>query len=669
MQHARDHLDMEALVELVRVVRPPKPQDTAHAIAEIEKLTAFMHAYPDLRQALRQQLDKLLGQNRHLLLYTDAGILSDRAFGAETLRKMSFKLLPPLQDPQDLMTCMGRLFAERHDHLWVSAVPIGTWVELLRAMGYFSPWQYHNTLSHTHEQLLNACLILAQRITSIGLEQDIIEKLPETDDLQSPFFTLNREISHYVERYLQNPYHHLGSGQEDYKQIIVLLRQCEALIHKLKRQKDLYGISLRLTHLMRRLEQHIQRLKTILLILQAASTEQQAWAAVSLFQELVRSENEKYSLRKHFDDNLGLLAFKIIENTSKTGSHYITDSWPEYWRMFRAAAGGGLVVAFLCCLKVYVYYQHFPPFGEAFFYSMIYALGFILIYLCHFTLATKQPAMTASTIAEALDRRHGKPDLRQTMDLLIRISRTQFIALAGNVVMAFPMAWLLGQGFFWLTGTHIAVPAKAAKMVSEIHPVESGSLIFAGIAGIFLMTSGLIAGYYDNKVVYARIPERLRAHPWLQKLLPASWLYRLTEYLHHGFGGLASNFYLGIFLGSMSTLGFILGLALDIRHVTFSAASFGLALAGLEYQITWTQVAWTLAGIGGIGLINVIVSFGLSILIALRSRNMSVRSTLGFFGQLSLLFFVNPWPFLFPPKTAPVAHADTAEDPKTDQHD
>ena len=33
---------------------------------------------------------------------------------------------------------------------------------------------------------------------------------------------------------------------------------------------------------------------------------------------------------------------------------------------------------------------------------MNYALGFVLIYLLHFTIATKQPAMTAQTIAGAV---------------------------------------------------------------------------------------------------------------------------------------------------------------------------------------------------------------------------------------------------------------------------
>jgi Site-specific recombinase len=41
-------------------------------------------------------------------------------------------------------------------------------------------------------------------------------------------------------------------------------------------------------------------------------------------------------------------------------------------------------------------------FSHAFMYAMNYAMGFIMIYLMGFTLATKQPAMTAATMAKVL---------------------------------------------------------------------------------------------------------------------------------------------------------------------------------------------------------------------------------------------------------------------------
>ena len=71
--------------------------------------------------------------------------------------------------------------------------------------------------------------------------------------------------------------------------------------------------------------------------------------------------------------------------------------------MFKGAIGGGLIVGFLCVIKVLMSKVETSDFGFAFLYSLNYSIGFILIYLFGFTLATKQPAMTATTISKAIE--------------------------------------------------------------------------------------------------------------------------------------------------------------------------------------------------------------------------------------------------------------------------
>jgi site-specific recombinase len=640
------HPPVHFLVELVQEIRPNHSWNAVKAQSEIEKLIAFMHAYPKLQEGLKRYINKFFDNNKQLTLYTDYGIASERSFWVETNRKLAYKIIPPLHPPQELTTVLGLVFHKKDDYEWVDAVPNATWIELFKSIGFFQ--QHANTITRAKEQIVNSILVLSQRITAIGLEQDIIEKLPDIDNLESPFFALNKEINNYTAAYLRNPYY-IYSNEEDYRQILVLLRQCEESIAYLYKNKEKYGISLRLTHLMRRLEQHVKRIKILLAIVQRENAEQVQNSVVKLFKELVQSNNEKYSITKHFSENLSLLAFKVIENTSKKGEHYITDSISEYWKMFQKAMGGGFIVAFLCLFKTYIYYQHFPPFGEAFFYSMNYSLGFVLIHLLGFTLATKQPAMTASTIAASLDSKNNK-DLSYSVDLLVRLSRTQFIALAGNVIVAFPVAYILGYLYFLVTGYHFANVEKANKMIDELHIIESPSLLFAGIAGIFLMTSGLIGGYYDNKVVYEELPQRLKQHPFLNKIMPIKWLHGVADYLGANLGALASNVYLGIFLGITATLGFIFGLNIDIRHITFASGNFGMALVALGNHLTWEQAIYTTLGIIGIGIVNTQVSFGLSILAALRSRNISLKKTITLFGLLTIRFFINPLPFFFPIK-------------------
>lgn len=71
--------------------------------------------------------------------------------------------------------------------------------------------------------------------------------------------------------------------------------------------------------------------------------------------------------------------------------------------MLTAGAGGGLVIAALAFIKIQVVSLGLAPGYQAFRVSLNYGIGFVLIHLLHFTVATKQPAMTAALLAAAID--------------------------------------------------------------------------------------------------------------------------------------------------------------------------------------------------------------------------------------------------------------------------
>jgi len=600
------------------------------------------------KDLLAEQIYSILFSTKFVSLLTEAEIGSNKGFFSDASTRLSYKFLPPVDDPVELRTQFDNFFDDKKDYHWVQAIPDENWYHFFADIfREISP----ALAEYIERELLNSILVLAQRAANLGIEPEVVSKIPRIDDLDSPFLGLNREVMLYVEKTL-NQYNYSEEGRDsDYKHILVMISQCKTQVNYIYKHKDVFGISLQLTYMMRQLEQYLKRLSQLLELLQTNIKQRQWMIVTDLFKEFVYAENTKYSLRKHFSINLQLLTFKVIENTSRTGEHYISSDRSGYWRLFRKALGGGIIVGLLCCNKTRLYFQHLPIFWEAFFYSLNYSIGFMIIHILGFIIATKQPAMTASTIAANLSNNGQNPNwLETTTQLLIRLVRSQFISLVGNASIAFPVAYGLDWLYFYFNGFHIADPAKAHKLIGELNAWESLAIPHAALAGVYLMISGLIAGYYENKWIYNKFSLRLVSHPGLIRLLGQKRLNRAANYFEHNFGALAGNFALGVFLGSTSAIGFTFGLPLDIRHITFASGNFGIAFAGLNSHISTDLWINSVIGITCIGIMNVLVSFGLSIAFALKSRNARFSEVKSLLGNLSWQFFHHGSAFFFPVK-------------------
>ena len=89
--------------------------------------------------------------------------------------------------------------------------------------------------------------------------------------------------------------------------------------------------------------------------------------------------------------------------------------------------------------------------------------------------------------------------------------RTQCVAVLGNVGLALPVAALVAALWLPLLGEIPAPEEKLQKMLHEVHPLASGALFFAAVAGVGLFLSGLVSGYFDNKARYHRLGPRIAA--------------------------------------------------------------------------------------------------------------------------------------------------------------
>jgi site-specific recombinase len=269
----------------------------------------------------------------------------------------------------------------------------------------------------------------------------------------------------------------------------------------------------------------------------------------------------------------------------------------------------------------------------------------------HWTLATKQPAMTAAALAHTLNQDEiSASDYKEFGLLFTRLFRSQFIAFIGNVLAVFTVAVLIFYFLSYFTGIELINQHKAEEFKNEIINLDITIFWYASIAGIFLFLSGLVSGLTENYTRYHNIPERLFNHPFLKRFFKEQRRRKWVNRYENKIGGISGNAFLGICLGSAFLIGNFLGIPFDIRHITFSGGNYAIALCHFNFDISWKDFLTGLAGIFGIGIFNFLVSFSLSLWVAMKSVNVPTKEMGKILYSALKLFINNPVRFFFPVK-------------------
>jgi site-specific recombinase len=663
--------DIDVLVALVDTLRPRRARDGEAAIANVRALGWLLQQHPPLAAALRAYGLAVVTARRHASLYTDIGVLSNDGFFSELKSRIAYRVLPPALGDDYLSDALDQLLYKKTDYLWVAAVPAADWLALFDLLAE-APHGDGNSQPHpTLDGLLAAIRTLSYRVCAIGLEPKLTTYHTDIEVFTSPFLVQNTEVNAYLDAYARRLAGEEAPG-EDARHLLVMLEQCDAVVLKMRKNAVHLGTSIALTYLLTALTQSIARLRKLLYLVDELADTDGALpeappvkqAAVALGLELIEAHNKKYDVRDLFADNINLLARNVTENASRTGEHYIAESRRELKSMFGAAAGAGFIIGFMALIKILMSYLRAAPLVEAFLYSANYALGFMFIHVLHFTVATKQPAMTAARIAAGLHSRDGRHiDLDSMAELINKALRTQCWAVLGNLATALPTAWAIAVGWQLITGHPLVSVDKARHLLADVDPFGGPALFYAAIAGVCLFLAGLISGYYDNQALYTRLAARIAQLRGLRRLLGPARLQRFGLYMENNLGGLMGNLIFGILLGSIGTIGFGLGLPLDIRHVTFSSANFSFALVGLDYHMDWRVAVTSLGGVLLIGAVNLAVSFSLALWVALRARGARFRHGVALMRALGRRFVAAPLDF-FIGEPAPLTLSSTSTEPE-----
>jgi site-specific recombinase len=614
---------LHLLTDLFASIRPSTRKELVHAPEIWQRMLEMLEQHPDWQAALAHTMLLFFSGREQRRFYTEAGLLPNTGFFSELYRKLAHKLLPELTDRQDLKDCIHIIFWHPGDQAWMERIPQVERARFWEILGR-RPSSDREATRRMKQQLLDSALILVHRIASMGLEPELLRLLPRLMAGQSSFVALADEVSRFVER-LRDTSGLADEEIEDELHLLVLLDQCRDVVRRAHQTAAAKGTSMPLTYLIIRLTQHLDRLELLVRLLAVRLTPEnravlnERWS--EFFLDAVSGERQRNSLSRHFSDLLVLLSLRVTENAGRTGEHYLARDRAEWRGIGRAAAGAGIVIALMALLKLFGYGLHLPVFSQGLLNGILYAGGFALIHLLHGIVATKQPAMTAATIAATISETRGKlRDTERLTDLIVATVRGQVAAIAGNVLVALPVALMLGMLMTLYAGGAPVSTEKAHRLLAEIAPLGGGTLAYAAVAGVWLFMAGLVSGYVDNVASYGRVGERVAWHPWLLRLAGQRFARRCGDYLDHNAGGLVGNVFFGMMLGLTPALGTAFGLPLDIRHIAFSSANLGYALVSLEFRLTWWILATSCLGVGLIGLVNLAVSFSLALLVALRSR-------------------------------------------------
>ena len=628
-----------------------------------EVFLAYLKNNEEIKNNFRDYLFILFSNKSFTKALTDANILSENAFFPELKKRISYKFLPPVEDENTVSYIISKvLFNPKSDSNYIKNINPEDGSEFFKLMEI----EKISTLPKVKKELLISANILALRSVGNALEAGSTKMVPEYKNFDNPFVALQSELDSLIGRFKEDENLQINSKDVDYKQIKIYLQQCLDFVDKAFKNASKFGISSKINQSLLKIRQQLKRIQDIIPILVVDTEEDILTNSKNLVSNTLKYNSHRNNIRELIDDSTRLISHLITSHTAETGTHYIATSPKEYLKMFWKASGGGIIVGFLCIFKMMMSYSHGSEFSHAVLYSLNYAFGFIIIYLLGFTLATKQPAMTAATMAKVLsDESSSEKNYKEFANLVAKLSRTQFIAFVGNVLWSFPVALAIIYGMDWFLEKNFAV-AKADKLLKDLNPIESKAILHACIAGFFLFISGIISGNISNSSIFNQVPERISQSPFLNQVIGAKNSKKLSDFYTKHWAGIISNFWFGIFLGVIAPLGVFLGLDLDIRHITFSAGNFALALYGKGFDIDTYTFAISLVTIFLIGAFNFIVSFGLSMLLAFRSRKVNFGELTIIYKSILKYFIKNPLRFFIPLKSElDGASKDLIQDNKT----
>ena len=590
------------------------------AMAKAESFVAAFEADEALRLRLQLWWQRFSDTVDITTLLADFGFAPRTAMVTELTERLRLKLLPGTPETIDAAELFSIALPHEFDARWLTALPEPL---LQRLTALLVPEEAQQGIGFWRHALLGAITYCAGQILANGFSPELRLRMSEEAREEQPFHALIHDVESFRIEFV-----HGVRTPERLEQAEQRLRErldaCRAAIGTVYQHFAAEGISVGLVFRVRQVRTRIVRVRQLLACLTSEHPEQEAARLLAGFVSVGR---DRRSLRNLWATNSSLLAAKVTERSAETGEHYISHNRSEYLQMVRRAAGGGLLMSVTTLLKFGLAALAFSAFWGGFWAGVNYSISFVLIQLLHWTVATKQPAMTAPAMAAKLKDMQSSEDATHTLEAFVdevaNLVRTQVAAILGNVLVVFPAALILSLLWWQMFGATPLDAAHAQSTLDSLH-VLGPSALFAAYTGVLLFASSLIAGWVENWFVLRRLDSAIRYNPRFTRWLGKGRAKRWGDFWRANISGFAANISLGMMLGLTPAIAAFFGLGLEVRHVTLSSGQLGVASATFGLGVLALPAFWwALALLPLNGALNVIVSFYLAFRMALRAHNIN----------------------------------------------
>lgn len=616
-----------------------QPSDRAFHAA-LANWLGILEQDPALRARFQQSWKAMLGSLSCVSFFAEVDLPAQHALLPEITRRIFERLLPSARENEDTT----RLFAG----IFTSPRAVQRFLdmdaELFERLAAIL-WDEHglDAFPQLREDLHQSLRLLAARISGRGTGVAIRQRSSALPIEQSPFYTFVFATEKFIASEGTVP----SMARMDRWLEAVYACRGELALVRLKMEDA--GVSTALVFDLSAMDATLDRMEMVTAAL-VEHASKPSLAARVLLNTLVSGLLEDTRVTSLVQQNMTLLARKTVERTGHGGEHYIAHTRWEYWHMWGAAIGGGLLTVFTAAIKLHIIGRHWAPFVEAILVGTNYAISFLLLQIFGLALATKQPSMTAATLADIIRRNRGDSRRDKITDFGASISRTQFAAALGNIFAVCSGAIVFDQ--IWRMTFHTPyLPTKQAEHVYlSLRPLASATAIDAVLTGILLWLAGLIGGWCENFAVYHRIPASIAQHP-LGRTLGAHRMQKIANWFDHNIAAWSTSISLGYLMGFTPVIAEFFGLPLDIRHVTLNTGMFAFAAA--HYGSSAFHHLWLYSAIVSIAMmfvLNLGVSFAIASYVALRAYDVRREEHLSILRYVLKQVVHSPLRFLFPTK-------------------